>query len=334
MTRTPRKFLQHLVCITAVLALTPGSSLFAENQADALKQLNRQYTIESNSLKFSTNRLEDASALQEEACVTSPIPTVPVGPTVERNYSWFDEAFEMTAWRFPCNQSFSNVIITINPTSPSTFICSSQLTLVQDGVQSDREFVLLQDPERYLGFCGNIYVTTSFILTHHELITPQIDIQQSFDIFWDLGNNTQQFTMFAYNPGDYGGKPPPEKLSNDAGVNGLFYDPANSGHGFDVVRHEDGLVVYYYGHTASGERLWLISDNFQGDLDYNQPFEITLFEILNGTFGQPKAPVSTWGAITMEFSSCDSGRAVLNGIDGNIAFDFVRLAGIPGVSCE
>ena len=139
--------------------------------------------------------------------------------------------------------------------------------------------------------------------------------------------------MFAYDPSAYGNGGD-DKLSNDVGVNGLFFDPNNSGHGFDIIRHETGLVVYYYGHSASGERLWLIYDNYQGNLEYNEKFSIDMYEISEGTFGHPVLPSSKWGSINMEFYDCDSGQATLNGDDGILEIDFVRLVGIPDIGCE
>lgn len=332
-----------LFAVFVVLAQVP--QLSAETPQEKAKQLTRSYQFELNSLNLeraSTNANRDLTSIVEGSppqagdCYPDPIPTAPEGPTVKRNLSWFDDQFEMTAWRLACSEENSHVIITIKPVSPSAFICSSQLTVVQNGIQNDRDFQLLQDPDHFLAFCGNVYVETSLALDHYYLLTPNIDLQKSFEIYWDLGDNLQRFTMFAYDPSDYGigGEPPPSELANDAGVNGLFYDPDNPGHGFDIVRHEGGLIVYYYGHSATGERLWLISDNYQENLNYEDPFSIDMYEIAEGTFGHPAQPASKWGSIDMTFSSCDAGQAMLTGNDGTLAIDFVRLAAIPDTSCE
>ncbi len=76
--------------------------------------------------------------------------------------------------------------------------------------------------------------------------------------------------------------PPAGSLVNDLGVNGLFYDPNNSGHGFNFVAHASGLTVYYYGHTATGERLWLVSEVFEQDLEFNVLYELEMFEVVSG----------------------------------------------------
>ena len=129
--------------------------------------------------------------------------------------------------------------------------------------------------------------------------------------------------------------PPGEpRLSNDAGVNGLYYDPENSGHGFDFNLIDDGLVVYYYGHTSQGERLWLISGLYSGELDFTQPVELDFYELTQGSFGAPVEPATLWGSGTITLQDCISGSAVLTGADGQMDMAFVRLAGVPGQNCS
>lgn len=67
-------------------------------------------------------------------------------------------------------------------------------------------------------------------------------------------------------------------IKNQLAVNGLFFDPAKPGHGFDVNQTEFGLMIYYYGHTNNGERLWLISDLFTELVDYNSAIVLPMYE--------------------------------------------------------
>lgn len=128
--------------------------------------------------------------------------------------------------------------------------------------------------------------------------------------------------------------PSADVLTNHAGLNGLFYDPDNPGHGFNFVVHRYGLAVYYFGHTAAGERLWLVSTNYEGDLEYDEPIVMDLLEVTGGVFGLPQPPATPWGALTLEFFDCDSGRATLSGLDGDLDVDFIRLSGLPGIGCH
>ena len=123
-------------------------------------------------------------------------------------------------------------------------------------------------------------------------------------------------------------------LFNDQGVNGLFFDINNPGHGFDFNVHTAGLTIFYYGHTAAGERLWLISETHTENLEYGVPMELEMFEVNSGSFGNPIMPETSWGMITIWLSDCNSGHASFNGADGILEMDFVRLAGLKNLDCS
>ena len=183
-------------------------------------------------------------------CDLYPIPVDPQGPTVTREFTSNDDGFTLTAWRYPCDSSTSHVIFTINPDEGvHPFICSSDLILVQDGIQTD-EYKLTQNPgDVGDAHCGDVVVETSFALQAWRFASPLINLEESFDVYWDQGGYNEQFTMFAYDPSAYGGDPPDPELSNDMGISGLFYDPDNPGHGFDI-----GATTYFgasYDHCRA-----------------------------------------------------------------------------------
>lgn len=123
-------------------------------------------------------------------------------------------------------------------------------------------------------------------------------------------------------------------LSRDIGMNGQFYDADNSGHGFDFSVHELGFTVFYFGHTATGERLWLVSNLFTGDLKFGVPYELEMVEVSNGVFGQPVTPETPWGTITIILVDCDHSQASFDGLDGLLEMDLVRLTRLPGIDCQ
>ena len=123
-------------------------------------------------------------------------------------------------------------------------------------------------------------------------------------------------------------------LSNDLGMNGLFYDPNNPGHGFNFVVHAAGFTAYYYGHSAAGERLWLMSETLEDDLAFDVLYELEMYEVSAGEFGQPQLPATTWGTISLLLADCDTGHASLDGLDGALDMDFIRLTGMPGIGCQ
>jgi hypothetical protein len=123
------------------------------------------------------------------------------------------------------------------------------------------------------------------------------------------------------------------RLSNNHDINGLFFDPNNPGHGFDFNAHEQGLTVYYYGHTASGERLWLISDLVRGPIRTFEEVTIDIYEVPDGTFGQPQGGAVLWGTLVLTLWDCDNAYAVLDGKDGRLVMNLERLVGLGDSAC-
>lgn len=269
-------------------------------------------------------------------CDPAPIPIDPVGPTAQLEYSIGGENFTLDAWRYPCAVNYSYVVFTVRPFGDATpSICSQDLTLVQSD-QKSTDYVLKQEPfGEEGGFCGDVVADTSFILWPSSLDDQTINLQREFEVLWDLGAGTGQFTLFAYNPDDYDDEdfPPGDGLVNDAGLNGLYYDPVNPGHGFEVNVYEAGLIVYYFGQTANGGQLWLISELFEGDIDFDSVVQLPMFTV-SGTFGQPVMPADEWGSLSIRFNSCDSATAIMDGLDGAFQVELVKMTGLEGVSCK
>ena len=149
----------------------------------------------------------------------------------------------------------------------------------------------------------------------------------------NLGVNYQAQVLEQSEVDEILGKSPPG-LSNDSGLSGLFVDPASAGNGFDFNVHEAGLTVFYYGHTSSGERLWLISQLYDGDLDYGVPYELNMFEVIDGLFGQSAQGETLWGTLILTLTDCNAGSAVLTGLDGNAEFNLSRLVSQLGGGCQ
>jgi len=327
-----------LVIFCFMSGISPRAIALDSNQDQLLSRNNYLNQLRLKAASSSTTQDIPKQAVEAASCDPFPIPTSPQGPTISGNLERFGEEFSLVAWRYPCDSNSSYVIFTITPktTQDRPFVCSVQFTISQSGI-SDDTLQLVQDPVAAYpnSWCGDITQKTSFALIKRGISSDRIDLEKEFRVDFDTGSSAYQWDMFAYDPSAYGGGGGSgAELSNDAGVNGLFYDPSNSGHGFDIIRHETGLIVYYYGHSASGERLWLISDNYQADLEYNNEFRIDMYEIAEGTFGSPDSSPSKWGSIYLEFYDCDTGKARLNGNDGILEIDFVRLVGIPNLSCE
>lgn len=122
-------------------------------------------------------------------------------------------------------------------------------------------------------------------------------------------------------------------LVNHEDFSGLFYDPDSPGHGFDFNAHEQGFIIYYYGHTADGDRLWLMSEVITEKLEFGRSFDLLMHEVTDGIFGQPEFSPSEWGRVLITLSDCDHGLADFDGKDGQFSMKLARLTRTGGSSC-
>lgn len=124
--------------------------------------------------------------------------------------------------------------------------------------------------------------------------------------------------------------------ANSAAYSGLWFNPSLDGEGFNVISGQHGTVVYYYGSSREGERLWLLTELMNGDVEDGTTLRGTVYEMVGGYFLHP-APSSqalrTWGTIEARFDDCNDGRFVLDGSDGYKAVELVKLAGVGGTAC-
>lgn len=120
------------------------------------------------------------------------------------------------------------------------------------------------------------------------------------------------------------------------GVAGLWYDPDLDGEGFNVITTPTGTVVFFYGYTADGQQLWLVSENYPGGIVFGEVVELQMYEGNGGSFYEP-APsavaLTLWGTLKLIFDDCDTAQFGLDGVDGIKATHQVKLAGIMDADC-
>lgn len=125
--------------------------------------------------------------------------------------------------------------------------------------------------------------------------------------------------------------------ANAAAYSGLWYDPDKDGEGYNVISGAPGTVIYYYGSTQEGERLWLISELLSNEIGDGTALQGTMYEAEGGDFYHP-APSATairnWGTLEARFDDCAEGRFILSGSDGSKTSDVVKLAGVVGAECH
>ncbi len=128
---------------------------------------------------------------------------------------------------------------------------------------------------------------------------------------------------------------PTGPLENDAALTGVFFDPFFPGQGFNFNYGDSGFTAFFYGHTEEGERLWLVTSTLEIDFEYGLWVTLQAFELPVGTFGEPDPDtLRFWGTIEINMTDCDSGTAYMEGEDGVVQLEIVRLSGVRGMSCE
>lgn len=124
-----------------------------------------------------------------------------------------------------------------------------------------------------------------------------------------------------------------EPTGAETGVSGAWLDPSSVGQGYNFLATPFGLLVYFYGYTADGEQLWVLSDVQPFSL--NEPLRLELLGARDGQFDAPVPPaeLTTWGHLDITFESCTQATARLEGLDGTddqSLIMFAPIAGLPG----
>jgi hypothetical protein len=174
-----------------------------------------------------------------------------------------------------------------------------------------------------------------------SLDLAEIQTGESTSIRRTNGSVNDQVTGVEYAHFTNASMPLPTASESDieglSGIAGLWYDPALDGEGFNVITTPSGTVLFFYGYTANGQRLWLVSETFTADIGFEQVLDLAMYEGSGGTFDQP-APsseaLSEWGRLNALFEACGSARLALSGKDGVKTTYQAKLAGITDADCQ
>lgn len=125
-------------------------------------------------------------------------------------------------------------------------------------------------------------------------------------------------------------------------VSGAWYDPTYSGLGFNVVQVPAGTYLYFYGYkgNADGKAQWLLSGAGPRTVVKGESYQLDLYSGFLGNGGsfitKPKtasAGLKKWGTATVTFNSCANGVVVLDGEDGRLTHNIIKLAHLNGLDC-
>jgi len=118
---------------------------------------------------------------------------------------------------------------------------------------------------------------------------------------------------------------------------GPWFDPASDGEGYLIYKTSAGWLIYYFGYSADGDRLWLVSNLVMIEsLVLGQNYEFSMLVGTPGSFEVPtaSADLEAWGILKVNLTDCVSGVFMLDGVDGTKTSNVSKLIGVEGTSCS
>lgn len=131
----------------------------------------------------------------------------------------------------------------------------------------------------------------------------------------------------------------PNAFALTAGHSALWYNPNESGHGFNMYMLPDERVVaFWYVYDNQGNPIWLIGignhDGFKATLDVT----ISTGAMFPPNFDTNDVITESWGTLEIEFSSCNNGKFKWNPAAGSVftagEINVVRLTSTLGLFCN
>jgi hypothetical protein len=128
----------------------------------------------------------------------------------------------------------------------------------------------------------------------------------------------------------------------DRALSGLWYNPAQSGHGFEVTAIDgDTASVAWYTYDKNGAPIWvsaLLDETAPGVLSGNAQY---IDGIKFGEFTGEHRQVRPWGTLKLSFTDCETASVEYNGTltlpnggtFGSGTLPLKKLAGVSGLAC-
>ena len=136
--------------------------------------------------------------------------------------------------------------------------------------------------------------------------------------------------------------PPPTEASPEATFSGLWYNPAQDGHGLSISVHSpDNVSVFWYTYDPFGFPIWILGlGQFAGDTIVA---EVLYFQGMKfGTWDPSESDMISWGILEIKFEDCNTARLLYSSDlvypsgeefgEGEIALS--RIASIDGLECQ
>jgi hypothetical protein len=117
---------------------------------------------------------------------------------------------------------------------------------------------------------------------------------------------------------------------------GPWFDPTLDGEGYLIYKTPVGWLIYYFGYSADGQRLWLVSNLVDIEsLVFGQTYEFSMLVGEPGSFElpTPSSALTSWGILQILLTDCVTGVFTLDGVDGVKVSNVVKVIGVEGASC-
>lgn len=121
------------------------------------------------------------------------------------------------------------------------------------------------------------------------------------------------------------------------GITGYWYNPSQSGHGFDVqVPSSGNLIAIWYVFDNAGNNLWLIGQGTYSGGTATLAAYTTTGGLFPPAFNPANITRTQWGTLTLSFTDCNNGTAswvplVPGYVSGSMPI--ARLTGVSGLAC-
>lgn len=118
---------------------------------------------------------------------------------------------------------------------------------------------------------------------------------------------------------------------------GPWFDPTLDGEGYLIFNTPIGWLIYFFGYSADGNRLWLVSNLIPIDeVVLGQEYEFSMLVGTPGSFTMPTPSdqLIAWGILKIVLNDCVSGVFTLDGADGLKVANVIKVSGVNGTSCQ
>jgi hypothetical protein len=129
------------------------------------------------------------------------------------------------------------------------------------------------------------------------------------------------------------------EFNMQAGHTALWYNPEQSGHGFNIYMLEDNrMVAVWYVYDSQGRPLWLIGTGTHDGVKATIDVSIANGALFPPLFNPDDVNLESWGQFEIQFNDCNSGlfKWMPNQGNGFTAgeTDVVRLITTQGLTCS